>query len=280
MTCRGIDNLIGSEPGNALPAPEAAAHLDTCDECRALIGVLNEERKLEGLPAVRLERIQASIVKTLKPVRPLAPARLFLFACAIIFLSIVAIGVMPSGMHGWAALGTGQRVAVFATLAGSAVLLGVSMVGQMVPGSKYALAPAVLPIEILTILGIVLAAAFRPREEPAFVANGLGCMKNGLTYAIPAAFLFWLLVRRGAILCPKLICAAIGGLGGLIGLTVLEINCPNLNVFHILVWHWGVVLFSSAAGALLGAAVEYIERWRNQKASDSLRQRKVFYRIR
>jgi len=112
---------------------------------------------------------------------------------------------------------------------------------------------------------LAVEAAFRPREEPGFVANGIGCMKNGLTYAIPAAFLFWLLVRRGAILYPKLIGAAIGGLGGLIGLTVLEINCPNLNVFHILVWHWGVVFLSSAAGALLGAAAEYVERLRSQR---------------
>jgi hypothetical protein len=47
----------------------------------------------------------------------------------------------------------------------------------------------------------------------------------------------------------------------------LEMNCPNLNVFHILVWHWGVVLLSSGVGALLGAAVEYIQQWRSQKAS-------------
>jgi RNA polymerase sigma-70 factor, ECF subfamily len=75
MTCHDIGNLTIPKPGNALPALEAAAHLDTCDECRALIGVLNEERKLAGLPAVQLERIRASIVKTLKPVRPLGPAR-------------------------------------------------------------------------------------------------------------------------------------------------------------------------------------------------------------
>jgi hypothetical protein len=36
----------------------------------------------------------------------------------------------------------------------------------------------------------------------------------------------------------------------LIGLSVLEVNCPNLNVFHILVWHGGVVLIGSLAGAL------------------------------
>ena len=267
MTCHDIDNLISSKPGNALPAPEAAAHLDTCDECRALIEVLNEERKLAGLPAVQLERIQASIVKTLKPVRPLAPARLFLFACAVIFLSIVAIGVMPSGMHGWAALGMGQRVAVFATLASSAVLLGVSMVGQMVPGSKYALAPAALPVGILTVLLILIAATFRPQADPGFVENGLTCLKNGLTYAIPGGLLFWLLVRRGAILFPKLIGAAVGGLAGLIGLSVLEISCQNLDVYHILVWHGGVVVISSVAGALLGATVEYTDRLRSHKVS-------------
>ena len=187
MTCHDIDNLINSKPGNALPAAEAVAHLDTCDKCRALISVLNEEWKHAGLTAGQLERIQASIVETLKPVRPLAPASFFLFACAIIFLSIVAIGVMPFGMQGWAALGIGQRVAVFATLAASAVLLGVSMVGQMVPGSKYALAPAALPVGILTVLLILIAATFRPQADPAFVESGLTCMKNGLTLFDPGS---------------------------------------------------------------------------------------------
>ena len=260
MTCHDIDNLICSKFGNALPSPEAAAHMDTCDGCRALISVLNEERKLAGLPAVQLERIQARIVETLKPVRPLAPARLLLFTAAIIFLSIVAIGVMPSGMHGWAALGMGQRVAVFATLATSAVLLGVSIVGQMVPGSKYALAPAALPVSILTVLLILIVATFRPQAAPAFVESGLTCLKSGLTYTLPGGLLFWLLVRRGAVLFPKLIGAAIGGLAGLIGLSVLEISCQNLDVFHILVWHGGVFLISSVTGALLGAGVEYIDR--------------------
>jgi hypothetical protein len=79
--------------------------------------------------------------------------------------------------------------------------------------------------------------------------------------------LFWLLVRRGAILFPKLIGAAAGGLAGLIGLSVLEMNCSNLDVYHILVWHGGVVVISSVAGALLGATVEYIARLRSHKIS-------------
>src|SRR5258707_8517331 len=58
-----------------------------------------------------------------------------------------------------------------------------------------------------------------------------------------------------------------------VGITVLELNCSNLNVLHILVWHWGVVLFSSAAGAVLGATVEYIERWRSEEHTSELQSR-------
>jgi hypothetical protein len=60
--------------------------------------------------------------------------RFFLVACAVIFLGVVATGITPSAMDGWAALNGVQRIAVFVTLTGSAVLLAVSMIGQMVPG--------------------------------------------------------------------------------------------------------------------------------------------------
>jgi hypothetical protein len=82
---------------------------------------------------------------------------------------------------------------------------------------------------------------------------------------MPAAFLLWFILRRGAILYPTLVGAIAGGLAGLAGMSVLEINCANLNVFHILVWHGGVVTLSSLAGALLGAAVESIERRGKQR---------------
>jgi len=158
-----------------------------------------------------------------------------------------------------------QRTAVFNTLAASAVLLTVSMVRQMVPGSKHTFSPATLPLAILAGLMIMMAATFSSQRDSAFMASGLMCMKNGLTYAILAAFLLWLTLRRGAILFPKLMGAAAGGLAGLIGLSVLEVNCPNLNVFHILVWHRGVVLISSLGGALVGAAAESIDRSRSHK---------------
>jgi hypothetical protein len=92
-------------------------------------------------------------------------------------------------------------------------------------------------------------------------------MRNGLVYSIPTALLFWMLLRRGAILFPKLVGAAAGGFAGLIGLSVLEVNCPNLNEYHVLVWHWGVILISSLAGVALGAVAEYIDRRKNHRIS-------------
>jgi hypothetical protein len=209
-----------------------------------------------------LRRIQTSIVADLKPTRPLAPSRILLFGCAIIFLSVVAVGALLLGMNGWRALSLLQRIVVFVTLAASAVLLAISMVRQMVPGSKHIFAPGVLLVAIPVVLLMAVAATFRSQQESAFLATGMMCLKNGLRYSIPAAFLLWLILRRGAILYPKFIGAVAGGLAGLAGLSVLEVNCPNLNGFHILVWHGGVVLISSLGGTLLGAAVESIEQWR------------------
>ena len=79
--------------------------------------------------------------------------------------------------------------------------------------------------------------AARSRRESAFLASGVMCLKNGLMYSMPAGFLLWLIVRRGAILYYKLIGAVAGGFAGLAGLSVLEVNCSNFNIFHILAWH-------------------------------------------
>jgi hypothetical protein len=91
------------------------------------------------------------------------------------------------------------------------------------------------------------------------------CMKNGLAFSAPTAILLWFILRRGVILYPKLIGAIAGGVAGLAGLSVVEINCPNLNAFHIMIWHEGVLVIGSLGGSLLGATVESIQWWRKQK---------------
>ena len=238
VTCRDLDGLMRL--------------LDNADD-----GIIPSESLLR--------QINARVLKDLRPIRPLVSSRILLCGCAIIFLSVVAVGALLLGMNGWGVLSLVQRIIVFLTLAASAILLAISMIRQMVPGSRHILAPAVLLVSILVLLMMVIAATFRPQPESAFLVNGVMCMKNGLTYSMPAGTLLWLILRRGAILYPRLTGAVAGGLAGLAGLSVLEINCPNLNVFHILAWHTGVVIIGSLGGAMLGAAVESIGRRRKYK---------------
>jgi hypothetical protein len=259
-----MDDVIGSWSGDSGLEPQHAKHLTHCGRCRALTALLDNTDVGFHLSERLLRRMQAGILEDLKPVRPLPPPRILLLACLIVLLSVVAVGALLLGTTGWNVLNMLQRTAVFAALAVSAVLLANSVVRQIVPGSKHAFAPATLPIAILVSLMLVIVATFRSQRESAFILGGLACMKNGLLFSVAAAFLLWLILRRGALLLPKLIGAAAGGLACLSGLSVLEVNCPNLNVFHILVWHGGVVVFGSLGGALVGAAVESIQRWRDQ----------------
>ena len=46
------------------------------------------------------------------------------------------------------------------------------------------------------------------------------------------------------------------------GITVLEVHCANLNLYHILVWHLGVLLLSAIGGLARGVSVEVIGQWR------------------
>ena len=59
---------------------------------------------------------------------------------------------------------------------------------------------------------LVIVSTFHSRQERAFVANGVICMRNGLSYSAHAALVFWLMARRGAMLYPKLIGGADSGL--------------------------------------------------------------------
>ena len=265
MTCREMDGVINLRSGSSNLPPEAAEHVVGCECCRRLVRVLERHPEASAPSESRLQQIQAAMLRDLKPVRPLAPSRVYLSAFALIFLVVVAASSLQLGANGWVVLSVSQKLAVFAALATSAGLLALSMVGQMAPGSKHAISPISFLVGILVLLLLVMAGLFRLHEESEFIPNGLICLKSGLMYSIPGAFLLWLLARRGAILSPKLIGATAGGFAGLIGLTVIEVHCPNLNRYHILVWHGGVILLSALGGFALGAAVAYLGQGRNDR---------------
>lgn len=266
MTCSDIDDLVDITPASLRANPQIAEHLEHCRSCHALLRAFDQAVEPASAPAAAWKPIETTILKNLQPVRPLASRAFFLLASATIFLGVVWAGAAPFVMAGWHGLSYAQRTSVFAALAASALLLCFSMVGQMVPGAKYSLASSLVPAFTLAVLLIVLAVGFRPKLEAAFFSSGLACVKKGLTCSIPAFVLYSALARRGAMLDRKVIGATSGGLAGLTGLTVLEINCRNLNLVHILVWHWGTVLISCVIGMLLGAATGWIERLRGHGA--------------
>jgi hypothetical protein len=65
-------------------------------------------------------------------------------------------------------------------------------------------------------------------------------------------------LRNGAILSPRVAGAITGMLAGLVSTTVLEVHCPNLDVWHILVWHLGIALLGMVVGLFVATVGEAI----------------------
>lgn len=260
MTCRDMDAVIDARAAGGVLPPEAAAHVAGCDRCRRLLEAFDAA---PGSPAPAPERmhwIQASLLVDLRPVKPLPPAAAVLSALAISFVIVSTAGVLQLHAYGWHVLGFAQKLAVFACLSLGAVVLALSAIGQMRPGSKFAAPPAWLPAGVLLLLAAAMAAVFEPRPEAAFAVRGVRCLRAGLMYTIPGGLLSWFCLRRGAALDAKLMGATAGAFAALMGITVLEIHCPNLNLNHILVWHLGVLAAAAFAGAGVGSVIAVLRR--------------------
>ena len=260
MTCREMDAVIASHAGDLTLPREAAEHVVECEGCRLLVKAFDNGHTILGPPEGRLKQIQAAIKEDLRPVRPLASSGVFLLAFMLISLAVVAIGSLLLGVNGWNALSSypeddylyranGQRFSArhFRSPADGAWRETL----DLSPATAHRNSGGADSCD-----GVI----FQVRHETAFVPEGLACLRTGLTYSIPAALLFWVLLSRGAVLYPKLTGAAAGGFAGLIGVSVLEVGCPNLDLYHILVWHLGVILLCAIGGLSLGAAVDHFRR--------------------
>ena len=109
MTCRQMDNMISSRSGNSPLSPEAAEHVAGCHRCHTLVRLLGENRETPSPSHKQLKRIQAAVIENISPVRPLPPARIFLFAFALIFLSVVMVGSIRLGVNGWGSAQNGAE---------------------------------------------------------------------------------------------------------------------------------------------------------------------------
>jgi len=153
-----------------------------------------------------------------------------------------------------------ERSLVFPALGLLACLAAVSFVHQMIPASRLHVSPSALLALSSVALLAVFAPLFRDYHTDHFFLTGIACLLTGLLHAIPAGLLSWLTLRRGFAVNPASAGLVAGTLGGLVGVAILELHCPNFQAAHVLVWHTAVVPVSAALGALLGWGLHYRAR--------------------
>jgi hypothetical protein len=253
MNCEDVARALSEEPRLPLQAQE---HVRSCNSCQELASALTAPVAADSPSPATLRHIAKGMATKLRPVRSLAPARYFFGVFAAIFVFIVALAVYRMGAFAIAVMTPLQTAAILSALAVSIVLLVYSLVHQMVPGSRHRIPPSLLPIAITISLAVAMALLFQFQHERHFWGSAWACIRAGSPIGVLAAVPFWLVLRRGAILSPSMTGAATGLLAGLVGTTVLEIHCPNLDVRHILVSHLGVAILCALAGLLIGLAVE------------------------
>jgi hypothetical protein len=189
-------------------------------------------------------------------VQPIAPKRYFFVSLVAIFICVVAVGVYRIGAFALAVMSPLQAGVILGALTVSTGLLAYSLVNQMVPGSRHRIPPALLPLGITISLAIAIAVLFQFQHEQNFWTGSWGCIRAGTPIIALAAVPLWLVLRRGAILSPRITGAATGLLAGLVGTTALEIHCPNLDAWHILVSHLGVAVLGTMGVFFFGLAAE------------------------
>lgn len=206
----------------------------------------------QDLDPLVLKRIADSIKPSLGPVRPLPPVWLMAAGLVLVCAAVSLAGAARAGFFGVARMNLSERSLVFAALGLLACFAAVGFVHQMIPASRLRVSPgALLALSCVALLA-VFVDLFRDYHTDHFFSAGVVCLVTGLLHAVPAGLLSWLVLRRGFAVNPTAAGLLAGTLGGLAGVGMLELHCPNFQATHILVWHTAVVPISAALGALLG----------------------------
>lgn len=229
---------------------------------------LDLERRLEAWAAGHsgtwispelARKILQDLKPSLTPVKPI-PSRGSLFLVLLAVFVAVSAGLVAlmnkTGLHMMTPL---QRGAISAILAGGGILFAIRLSGQMIPGSK-----AVIPLwALLSLCGVAvfggLAALFPWQTSGSFFSEGWPCAAMELALLIPAAAIFWLFARRGALFASAGFGATLTAAAAFLVLMPLQAQCMFQQAPHLLVWHGGTALLMIALGALVGNALR--GRW-------------------
>ncbi len=202
-----------------------------------------------------LQRIQRELRSSLVPVNPL-PGESKLVATFLGGFAACAAGLIAvmdkTGFH---LMTAAQIVWMAVILAAGGLLFSLMIAWQMVPASRHRFSlPVGLALCGLAVIGGV-ALLFPWRTPSSFVSEGWPCAAMELVVAVPAAFVFFLLARRGALWGSAGIGATLSGLAAVLALTALQGRCMFQQAPHLLVWHAGTAAILIGSGALIGHAI-------------------------
>jgi Negative regulator of sigma F len=252
--CGTIDRLVEDRLLNGvvqMPAP-SRRHLDECSRCRELYRTFDSELPEPPVSREIEHRITQALKSNLKPVSPLPAPRWIALALVAVFLSVSIAIITRLPIAGIQVMSLVQTVGVSAFLLVGIAFLAVSLARQMRPGSSCPMSKGSLLALLIPGLGLFVAVLFPWRMSGDFVDRGWQCLRAGLMLALPAGLLLGYAISRGAPLDLNWIGATAGATAGWLGLTVLQYTCNLQNAGHLLVWHLGVVLLSTLAGAAIG----------------------------
>lgn len=209
------------------------------------------ESAAEPVDPALLSRVSSSISASLQPVRPISPQWMIVAGLLSIaaVIPIAAAGLFGTfGIHKLTGVQAGP---IFFELGLFALLVAVTSVREMVPGSSMPIAPATLLILILIAWLSLDAVLFHDYDMSLFVRGGVPCLRAGLIVAAPSGLAAWLLLRRGFAVNRTAAGLAAGTFAGIAGLIMLELHCPNFRAPHVMFWHTAVVPISALAGAFI-----------------------------
>lgn len=214
-----------------------------------------------------LQRVADAIRPSLRRVRPLAPGWVTTGGLFLVCASVSLTGALRTGFFGFQKMDLAERGVIFSALAALLWAAANEFTSAMVPGSRRRVASSTLLLICCGGLAGAYVLLFHDHSTDGFVPVGLGCLWAGLQHAVPAALLSWLIVRRGFPMNAAAAGLVAGTLGGLAGVGMLELHCPNFETAHLVVWHTAVVPVTAVLGALVGWAARAGTRLRSRRTA-------------
>ena len=161
MSCDDLDRLRAESPQTVSSSwsKEARRHLESCERCRQLQAVLDAQSPGDVPEALR-GRIEAAILRDLRPVSPLPGVRRVAAMLLLGSIAVIATANWRLGVDGWDARNGLQSAVDFSLLGISVLALANLLAQQMMPGSRYRAAVWVWLAAPLVALLAAIAALY------------------------------------------------------------------------------------------------------------------------